>query len=90
MVKIEASRLAAAFLALHRGNSPEARNAAAALRPYTERPGQRVPVPPATLLRAGRALRQQARAAAAPQGRDRLVREADFLVGACGGLPVRF
>ncbi len=83
MVKIEANRLAEAFLSLHRGNSQESRNAAAELRPYTERPGQRVPVPHVTLLRAGRALRQQARTAAVPQRRDRLAREADFLVRVC-------
>ncbi|MFJ7262102.1 hypothetical protein ACIQV2_18310 [Streptomyces globosus] len=82
MVKIEANWLSRAFLSLRRGSSAEAREAALELRPYTEQPGQRVPVPGPTLLRAGLALQDEARRASVPHRRDSLRQEADVLIGA--------
>ncbi|MFD7031680.1 hypothetical protein ACFWAR_27010 [Streptomyces sp. NPDC059917] len=59
MVQIPADWLSRVFLSLRRGTSEDAHSLAGELRPFTERPGQRVPVPRATVLRTERALRKE-------------------------------
>lgn len=57
MVKIPADWLARVFLSLRRSALDDAQAVAAELWPFTEQPGQRVPVPRATVMRTERALR---------------------------------
>ncbi|MFJ3925296.1 hypothetical protein [Streptomyces sp. NPDC090022] len=82
MVKIPADWLARVFLSLRRGSSDDAQALAAELRPFTERPGQRVPVPRATVLRTERALRGELQCAEGSERRARLAEEAEYLIGA--------
>ncbi|MEV8532412.1 hypothetical protein [Streptomyces sp. NPDC051211] len=83
MVKIPADWLARVFLSLRRGRSEDAHALAAELQPFTEKPGQRVPVPRATVLRTELALRGEMEIAAAERGRHAELSEAaDYLIKA--------
>ncbi|MFF4392243.1 hypothetical protein ACFY0G_36635 [Streptomyces sp. NPDC001552] len=55
MIHIPADWLSQVFLTLRRGATADA-HALATETPFTEKPGQRVPAPSTTLLRAGQAL----------------------------------
>ncbi|MFF5448677.1 hypothetical protein [Streptomyces sp. NPDC012888] len=79
MVQVPADWLARVFLSLRRGGSDDAQALAGELRPFTEQPGQRVPVPRATLLRTGLALRDESERAAEQERRRRLSEDADYL-----------
>ncbi|QES46749.1 hypothetical protein DEJ50_01635 [Streptomyces venezuelae] len=80
MVKIPADRLARLFLSLRRARSADAHALAAELRPFTERPGQRVPVPRATVLRTEQALRGEMELTAEQDRHDELAEAAEYLV----------
>ncbi|MFD8981463.1 hypothetical protein [Streptomyces sp. NPDC059564] len=82
MVKIPADWLARVFLSLRRSALDDAQAVAAELRPFTERPGQRVPVPRATVLRTELALRVELSRAEEPGRRARLHEEASQLITA--------
>lgn len=82
MVQIPADWLARVFLSLRRGTSDDARILAAELRPFTEKPGQRVPVPRTTVLRTEIALRGELRQMGEDGRRQRLSEEADYLIHA--------
>ncbi|MGW7103936.1 hypothetical protein [Streptomyces sp. NPDC054883] len=85
MVTIPADWLARAFLSLRRSGSDEAQAAAVELQPFTERPGQRVPVPRATVLRTELALRGALGGEAREDRRARRTRlseEAHYLISA--------
>lgn len=56
MIHIPADWLTQVFLTLRRGVTEDAHALATELQPFTEKPGQRVPVPSTTLLRAEQAL----------------------------------
>ncbi|MCX5157684.1 MULTISPECIES: hypothetical protein [unclassified Streptomyces] len=85
MVKIPADWLARVFLSLRRGSSPDAQSLASELAPFTEKPGQRIPIPRATVLRTEQALRGELERAATDERRARLAEEADYLIGVRGG-----
>lgn len=89
MVKIPADWLARVFLSLRRSALDDAQAVAAELRPFTERPGQRVPVPRATVLRTELALRVELARVAEPGRRARLREEAAQLITARQGTPER-
>ncbi|MFI5763115.1 hypothetical protein [Streptomyces sp. NPDC051563] len=61
VVQIPADWLARVFFSLRRGTSDPAHTLAAELQPFTEKPGQRVPVPRVTVLRTELALRGELR-----------------------------
>ncbi|MEV7723562.1 hypothetical protein AB0P15_02365 [Streptomyces sp. NPDC087917] len=82
IVKVPADWLARAFLSLRRSACGEAQAVAAELQPFTEKPGQRVPVPRATVIRGERALRIELERAGQPDHRVRLSQEADHPGGA--------
>ncbi|MEV6955545.1 hypothetical protein [Streptomyces sp. NPDC051183] len=82
MVQIPADWLARVFLSLRRGASDDAHALAAELQPYTERPGQRVPVPRGTVLRTELALRGELRHVHGDERRQRLSEEAEYLIKA--------
>ncbi|WP_147420075.1 hypothetical protein [Streptomyces sp. WM6372] len=82
MVQIPADWLARVFLSLRRGSSEDAQVSAAELQPFTERPGQRIPVPRATVLRTELALRGELARAQEDERRARLSEEADYLISA--------
>ncbi|KOU62433.1 hypothetical protein [Streptomyces sp. IGB124] len=56
VIHIPADWLTQVFLTLRRGVTEDAHALATELQPFTEKPGQRVPVPSTTLLRAEQAL----------------------------------
>lgn len=82
MVQIPADWLARVFLSLRRGTSDDAHTLAAELQPFTEKPGQRVPVPRATILRTELALRGELRQVNEDSRRQRLSEEAAYLINA--------
>ncbi|WP_374772239.1 hypothetical protein OG756_03025 [Streptomyces sp. NBC_01310] len=82
MVQIPADWLARVFLLLRRGASADAKALAAELRPFTEKPGQRVPVPRSTVLRTELALRGEIEIADEGSRRAKLSEEADYLIKA--------
>ncbi|WP_327250520.1 hypothetical protein [Streptomyces sp. NBC_01244] len=82
MVQIPAAWLARVFLSLRRGSSQDAHALAAELRPFTEKPGQRVPVPRATVLRTELALRGELLQVNEDGRRQRLAEEAEYLINA--------
>ncbi|MFI6149992.1 hypothetical protein [Streptomyces sp. NPDC051109] len=82
MVQIPADWLARVFLSLRRGSSQDAQVSAAELQPFTEKPGQRIPVPRATVLRTELALREELERAQEAERRARLSEEADYLISA--------
>ncbi|MFE2140675.1 hypothetical protein ACFXA3_02770 [Streptomyces sp. NPDC059456] len=82
MVQIPADWLARVFLSLRRGSSQDAQVSAAELHPFTEKPGQRIPVPRTTVLRTELALRGEVERAREEERRARLLEEADYLVRA--------
>lgn len=82
MVQIPAAWLARVFLSLRRGTSEDAHALAAELRPFTEKPGQRVPVPRATVLRTELALRGELLQVHEDERRQRLAEEAEYLISA--------
>ncbi|MFK0199557.1 hypothetical protein [Streptomyces lavendulae] len=82
MVKIPADWLARVFLSLRRSALDDAQAVAAELRPFTEQPGQRVPVPRATVMRTERALRGELARVAEPARRARLHEETAQLISA--------
>ncbi|MFF5488674.1 hypothetical protein [Streptomyces virginiae] len=87
MVKIPSDWLARVFLSLRHSSSEEAQAVAAELQPFTEKPGQRVPVPRATVLRSELALRVEIEWVDEPGRRARLSEEAEQLISArLGGL----
>ncbi|MDD9380305.1 hypothetical protein M8Z33_27350 [Streptomyces sp. ZAF1911] len=82
MVQIPADWLARVFLSLRRGTSDDAHALAAELQPFTEKPGQRVPVPRVTILRTELALRGELRHENGDERRQRLSEEAAYLINA--------
>lgn len=84
MVQIPADRLALMFLSLRRGTSDDAHSLAGELRPFTERPGQRVPVPRTTVLRTALALRKEIESSTEQARRTELSEQAEYLVGVIG------
>ncbi|WP_266670564.1 hypothetical protein [Streptomyces sp. NBC_01443] len=80
MVQIPADWLARVFLSLRRGSSEDAQVSAAELQPFTEKPGQRIPVPRAAVLRTELALRGELERAQEEERRARLLEEADYLI----------
>ncbi|MFB7051878.1 hypothetical protein [Streptomyces vinaceus] len=82
MVQIPADWLARVFLSLRRGSSEDAQVSAAELQPFTEKPGQRIPVPRATVLRSELALRGELARAQEAERRARLSEEAAYLISA--------
>ncbi|MFD5145873.1 hypothetical protein [Streptomyces sp. NPDC058401] len=80
MVQISADWLARVFLSLRRGTSEDAHELAGELQPFTEKPGQRVPVPRTTVLRTELALRREIEAAREHTRRAELSEQADYLV----------
>ncbi|MFZ3467678.1 hypothetical protein ACODT3_39010 [Streptomyces sp. 4.24] len=90
IVKVPSEWLALVFLSLRRCTSREARAAASELQPFTEKPGQRVPVPRATVMRTELALRGELEWSEDPERRARLSEQADHLTRARlgGGRPV--
>ncbi|MDJ0380316.1 hypothetical protein [Streptomyces sp. G-G2] len=85
MVQIPADWLARAFLSLRKGASADAQALAAELAPFTEMPGQRVPVPRATVLRTELALRGELERAEEHGRGARLAKEAAYLIEARRG-----
>ncbi|MFZ3493082.1 hypothetical protein ACODT5_07590 [Streptomyces sp. 5.8] len=82
MVQIPADWLARVFLSLRRGASDDAKALAAELRPFTEKPGQRVPVPRTTVLRTELALRGEIEITDEESRRANLSEEAEYLINA--------
>lgn len=82
MLTIPADWLARVFLSLRRSGSDEAQAAAVELQPFTEKPGQRVPVPRTTMLRTELALRLALGAESQEERRTRLSEEAAYLISA--------
>ncbi|WP_405496476.1 hypothetical protein [Streptomyces sp. NBC_00096] len=80
MVQVPADWLARVFLSLRRGTSDDAHALAAELQPFTEKPGQRVPVPRATILRTELALRGEMRQEGEDGRRQKLSEEAEYLI----------
>ncbi|MEU9033117.1 hypothetical protein AB0D46_37595 [Streptomyces sp. NPDC048383] len=80
MVKIPADWLSRVFLSLRRGTSEDAQASAAELQPFTEKPGQRVPVPRSTVLRTELALQGELRLVAEDARRKELSEQARYLV----------
>ncbi|MEU9144950.1 hypothetical protein [Streptomyces sp. NPDC048349] len=80
MVQIPADWLARVFLSLRRGTSDDAHALAGELQPFTEKPGQRVPVPRTTVLRTELALRKEIAIAAEQARRAELADQAEYLV----------
>ncbi|MGW7460647.1 hypothetical protein [Streptomyces sp. NPDC054797] len=80
MVQIPADWLARVFLSMRRGVSDDAKALATELRPFTEKPGQRGPVPRATVLRTELALRGEIDSAGEESRRARLSEEAAHLI----------
>ncbi|MFF4317930.1 hypothetical protein [Streptomyces sp. NPDC001568] len=80
MVKIPADWLSRVFLSLRRGTSDDAQALAAELQPFTEKPGQRVPVPRSTVLRTELALQGELRLVAEDARREELSEQARYLV----------
>lgn len=80
LVQIPAHWLAQVFLSLRRGSSPDAHALAVELQPFTEKPGQRVPVPRATVLRTELALRKEIEIASEQARRTELSEQAEYLV----------
>ncbi|MDA5281633.1 hypothetical protein ACWGHM_02405 [Streptomyces sp. NPDC054904] len=80
MVKIPADWLSRVFLSLRRGTSDDAQALAAELQPFTEKPGQRVPVPRSTVLRTELALQGELRLVAEDARRKELSEQARYLV----------
>ncbi|WP_159046959.1 hypothetical protein [Streptomyces sp. XY66] len=77
MIHIPADWLTQVFLTLRRGVTEDAHALATELQPFTEKPGQRVPVPSTTLLRAEEALHTEIEQAPC---RTRLTERAEDLV----------
>lgn len=87
MVKVPADWLARVFLSLRHCASEQAQAAASELQPFTEKPGQRVPVPRATVLQTELALRVELERVEDLERRARLSEEAEQLISArLGGL----
>ncbi|MFF1411898.1 hypothetical protein ACFVX6_19285 [Streptomyces sp. NPDC058289] len=87
MVKVPADWLARVFLSLRHSALEESQAAAGELQPFTEKPGQRVPVPRVTVMRSELALRMELEGAQEPARRARLSEEAEQLISArLGGL----
>ena len=84
MVKIPTDWLARVFLSLRRSASHDAQAAAAELQPFTEKPGQRVPVPRATVMRTERALRGELERTEEPDRRLRLSEAARLISARLG------
>ncbi|WP_202198373.1 MULTISPECIES: hypothetical protein [Streptomyces] len=82
MVQIPADWLARVFLSLRRGTSDDAHTLAGELQPFTEKPGQRVPVPRGTVLRTELALRREIETASEEDRRAELSEQAEYLVKA--------
>ncbi|MFI6005228.1 hypothetical protein ACIA98_33335 [Streptomyces sp. NPDC051366] len=82
MVQIPADWLARVFLTLRRGVSDDAKTLAAELQPFTEKPGQRVPVPRTTVLRTESVLRGEIEIIGEESQRARLSQEAENLINA--------
>lgn len=82
MVKLPSDWIARVFLSLRRSSSEEAQAAAAELQPFTEKPGQRVPVPRGTVMRSELALRVELESVEEPTRRARLSAEAEQLISA--------
>lgn len=80
MVQIPADWLARVFLKLRRGASDDVKTLAAELQPFTEKPGQRVPVPSATVLRTESVLRGEIEIIAEEGRRARLSEETQHLI----------
>ncbi|MGW1775564.1 hypothetical protein [Streptomyces sp. NPDC002104] len=80
MVPISADWLARVFLSLRRGTSDDAHALAGELQPFTEKPGQRVPVPRTTVLRTELALRKEIEATGERARRAELSEQAEYLV----------
>ncbi|MFF3017736.1 hypothetical protein [Streptomyces sp. NPDC057939] len=80
MVKIPADWLSRVFLSLRRGTSDDAQALAAELQPFTEKPGQRVPVPRSTVLRTELALQGELRLVEEGARRKELSEQARYLV----------
>ncbi|MET9604237.1 hypothetical protein ABZZ17_04120 [Streptomyces sp. NPDC006512] len=80
MVKIPADWLSRVFLSLRRGTSDDAQALAAELQPFTEKPGQRVPVPRSTVLRTELALQGELRLVEEDARRKELSEQARYLV----------
>lgn len=80
MVQISADWLARVFLSLRRGTSDDAHALAGELRQFTEKPGQRVPVPRSTVLRTELALRREIEATGEHARRAELSEQAEYLV----------
>lgn len=82
MVQILADWLTRLFLSLRRGTSDDAHALAVELQPFTEKPGQRVPVPRTTIMRTELALRGELRQVNEDERRQRLAEEAEYLINA--------
>ncbi|MFD3808845.1 hypothetical protein ACFWSF_32625 [Streptomyces sp. NPDC058611] len=82
MVKIPADWLSRVFLSLRHGTSDDAQVVAAELQPFTEKPGQRVPVPRNTVLRTEQALQGELRCVGGGARREELSEQVRYLVNA--------
>ncbi len=82
MVKIPADWLSRVFLSLRHGASDDAQVVAAELQPFTEKPGQRVPVPRNTVLRTEQALQGELRRAGGGARGEELSEQVRYLVNA--------
>ncbi|MGW7030923.1 hypothetical protein ACWGFX_27655 [Streptomyces xanthophaeus] len=80
MVKVPADWLTRVFLSLRHCASEEAQAAASELQPFTEKPGQRVPVPRATVLRTELALHVELEWTEDQERRARLTEETERLI----------
>ncbi|MCP3760701.1 hypothetical protein [Streptomyces sp. TBY4] len=80
MVQIPADWLARVFVSLRRGTSDDAQALAEELQPFTEKPGQRVPVPRTTVLRTELALRKEIEIADEQDLRAELSDQAEYLI----------
>ncbi|WP_327360004.1 hypothetical protein [Streptomyces sp. NBC_01296] len=80
MVQIPADWLARVFLSLRRGTSADAHALAGELQPFTEKPGQRVPIPRTTVLRTELALRREIEIADEQTRRTELSDQAGYLI----------
>lgn len=80
MVQIPADWLARVFLSLRRGTSDDAHAIAGELQQFTEKPGQRVPVPRTTVLRTELVLRKEIEIADEQARRTELSEQAEYLI----------
>ncbi|WP_327250360.1 hypothetical protein [Streptomyces sp. NBC_01244] len=87
MVKVPADWLARVFLTLRHSSSEESQAVATELQPFTEKPGQRVPVPRATVMRSELALAVELEWVEDPARRARLSEGAEQLISARLGGP---